>query len=142
MDSLLILHTPYPGTRLVLDVIFAIWIQATIHIQDFHDVEGDRKAGRKTLPVVLEESTLVLVRHVTAQFLVLFAILAATFGYRNSESRIVLLFAALQLAGAIATGLRFSRTESLDESERTYKLFYVPAGLTLVMYLSLLNPVI
>lgn len=127
---------------MAFDVIFAIWIQATIHIQDFHDVEGDRKVARKTLPVVLEESTLVLVRHVTAQFLVLFAILAATFGYRNSESRIVLLFAGLQLAGAIATALRLSRTESLQEAERTYKLFYVPAGLVLVMYLSLLNPVV
>ena len=142
VDSLLTLHTPYPGSKVVLDVIFAIWIQATIHIQDFHDVEGDRKVGRKTLPVVLEESTLVLVRHVTAHFLVLFAVLAVTFGYRNSESRIVLLFAALQLAGAIATGLRLSRAESLEESERTYKLFYVPSGLILVMYLSLLSPVL
>jgi hypothetical protein len=73
---------------------------------------------------------------------VLFAILAAIFGYRNSESRIVLLFAALQLTGAIATSLRLSRTESLNESERTYKLFYVPAGLVLVIYLSLLNPAV
>jgi 4-hydroxybenzoate polyprenyltransferase len=115
---------------------------ATIHIQDFHDVEGDRKVGRKTLPVVLEGSTLVLIRYVTAHFLVSFAILAAIFGYRNSESRTVLLFAVLQLAGAIATGLRFSRNESLQAAERTYKLFYVPAGLILVMYLSLLNPVV
>jgi 4-hydroxybenzoate polyprenyltransferase len=127
---------------LVLDVIYGLWVLATIHIQDFHDVEGDRKVGRKTLPLVLEGSTLVLVRHATAQFLVLFAILAAIFGYRNSESRIVLLFAALQLTGAIATSLRLFRTESLNESERTCKLFYVPAGLVLVIYLSLLNPAV
>jgi 4-hydroxybenzoate polyprenyltransferase len=127
---------------LVLDATYTIWILATIHIQDFHDIEGDRKVGRKTLPVVLEDSTLISVRHVTAIFLVLFAIIAAIFGYRNSESRIVVLFTALQLAGAIATGLRLLRTESLQESERTYKLFYVPAGLLLVMFLSLLNPMV
>ena len=119
-----------------------MWILSTIHIQDFHDVEGDRKVGRKTLPLVLEASTLLLVRHVTAQFLVLFAILAAIFGYQNSDSETVLLFAALQLAGAVVTSLRLSRAESLEDSERTYKLFYVPTGLVLVMYLSVLSPVI
>lgn len=142
MDSLVILHSPYPGSQMVLDTIYTIWILATIHIQDFHDVEGDRKVGRRTLPIALEGSTLVWVRRVTAEFLVSFAILAAVFGYRNSESRTVLLFSALQLTGAIATSLRLLRTESLEKSERTYKLFYVPAGLILVMYLSLLNPVV
>jgi 4-hydroxybenzoate polyprenyltransferase len=142
VDSLLILHTPYTETKVVLDVFYTAWILATIHIQDFHDVEGDRKVGRRTLPVVLDGSTLVSVRHATAQFLSLFAIFAAIFGYRNNESRTVLSFAALQLAGAIATSLRLLRTESLEESERTYKLFYVPAGLILAMYLSLLNPVV
>lgn len=83
-----------------------------------------------------------LVRRGTAKFLVLFAIIAAIFGYQTSESWTALLFAALQLAGAIATSLRLSRTESLEESERTYKLFYVPAGLILAVYLSLLNPIL
>ena len=142
VDSLVVLHTTYAGSRVFLDLIYAMWILSTIHIQDFHDVEGDRKVGRKTLPLVLEASTLLLVRHVTAQFLVLFAILAAIFGYQNSDSETVLLFAALQLAGAVVTSLRLSRAESLEDSERTYKLFYVPTGLVLVMYLSVLSPVI
>lgn len=142
VDSLVMLHSPYPGSKVALDFIYALWILATIHIQDFHDVEGDRRVGRKTLPIALEGSTLALLRYATAQFLVLFATLAATFGYCSSESSIVLLFAALQLAGAITTGFRFSRNESLEEAERTYKIFYVPAGLILVIYLSLLNPVV
>jgi 4-hydroxybenzoate polyprenyltransferase len=142
VDSLVVVHTTYSGSRIVFDLIYATWILATIHIQDFHDVEGDRKIGRKTLPVVLKGSTLEMVRRGTAQFLVLFSTFAAVFGYQNSESRTVLLFAAFQLVGAIATSLRLLRTESLEESERTYKLFYVPAGLVLVTYLSLLNPVL
>lgn len=140
VDSLVVLHAPCAGSKGILDVTYATWVLSTIHIQDFHDVEGDRKVGRRTLPVVLEGSTLVLVRRGTAHFLVLFAILAAIFGYRTSQSSEILLFAALQLAGAIATSLRLLRTESLQESEQTYKLFYVPAGLILVMYLSLLKP--
>lgn len=142
VDSLVVLHTPYSGSNVILDVIYAIWILPTIHIQDFHDVDGDRRVGRRTLPVILEGSTLVLVRRGTAKFLVLFAIIAAIFGYQTSESWKALLFAALQLAGAIATSLCLSRTESLEESERTYKLFYVPAGLILAVYLSLLNPIL
>ena len=142
VDSLVVLHTIYSGGKIVLDLIYATWVMATIHIQDFHDVEGDRKIGRKTLPVVLEGSILETVRRGTAQFLVLFSTLAGIFGYQNSENWTVLLFAALQLAGAIATSLRLLRTESLEESERTYKLFYVPAGLVLVTYISLLNPVV
>ena len=142
MDSLLVLHTSFSGSKAVLDATYTLWILATIHIQDFHDVEGDRKVGRKTLPVVLEQSTLILVRRGTTQFLVLFAIIAAIFGCQNSSSWTVLLFAVIQLAGAIATGFRLLRTDSLQEAERTYKLFYVPTGLVLVMYLSLLSPVV
>ena len=127
---------------MVLDVTYTLWILATIHIQDFHDVEGDQKVGRKTLPVVLKASTLILVRHGTAHFLVLFATIAAIFGYQHSNSWTVLLFAVTQLAGAIATGLRLLRTDTLQEAERTYKLFYVSKGLVLVMYLSLLRPVV
>jgi len=142
VDSLVVLHTLYPGDKVILDIIYAVWILSTIHIQDFHDVDGDRRVGRRTLPVILEGSTLVLVRRGTAKFLVLFAIIAAILGYQTSESWTALLFAALQLASAIATSLRLSRTESLEESERTYKLFYVPAGLILAVYLSLLNPIL
>jgi 4-hydroxybenzoate polyprenyltransferase len=142
VDSLLVLHTAYPGTSIILEAIYSIWILSTIHVQDFHDVEGDRNIGRQTLPVALDESDLVMVRYTTALILVLFAISATIFGYRNSEMWTVIPFAVLQLAGAIATGLRLLRTESLDEAERTYKLFYVPTGLALVMYLSLLNPAV
>ena len=142
VDSLLDLHSSYAGTSVVLEATYAIWILLTIHIQDFHDVEGDQKIGRQTLPVALRGSSLVVLRLATAQFLVLSAISAAMFGYGINDDWTILSFAVLQLTGATATGLRLLRTESLEQAERTYKMFYVPTGLTLVMYLSLLNSAI
>jgi 4-hydroxybenzoate polyprenyltransferase len=140
VDSLLGLHTSFPGASVILEATYAMWILTTIHVQDFHDVEGDRNIVRRTLPVTLEGPLLALLRVVTAQILVLFAIFASIYGHRNSDSWATTPFAVPQLAGASATGLRLLRTESLEEAEKTYKMFYVPTGLALVVYLSLLNP--
>jgi 4-hydroxybenzoate polyprenyltransferase len=111
---------------------------ATIHIQDFRDVEGDRKTGRKTLPVILGPSALVLTRRVTAGILWSFATIIGVLGVRQSNGRLVPFLAAVQFMGAMATGVRMLRAESWMEAERTYKLFYVPTGLATMAYFSVL----
>jgi 4-hydroxybenzoate polyprenyltransferase len=137
-NDLILLHAPKSGGSFFLDTVIVLWLMATIHIQDFRDVEGDRKTGRKTLPVILGPSALVLTRRVTAGILWSFATIIGVLGVRQSNGRLVPFLAAVQFMGAMATGVRMLRAESWMEAERTYKLFYVPTGLATMAYFSVL----
>jgi 4-hydroxybenzoate polyprenyltransferase len=136
--SLILLHAPRSEASCSLDVTIVLWIMATIHIQDFQDVDGDRKIGRTTLPAILNPPALVLVRRLTTAILWSFATISSVIGIRHSDGWLVPLFAAVQFVGAAATGLRMLRTESLAQAETTYKMFYVPTGLATIAYLSFL----
>ncbi|KAJ5617017.1 hypothetical protein N7537_002131 [Penicillium hordei] len=45
-----------------LDVLLFLWFALTIHIQEFHDVEGDRQQKRQTLPLILPPKAVDLLR--------------------------------------------------------------------------------
>ncbi|PTB69401.1 hypothetical protein BBK36DRAFT_1186964 [Trichoderma citrinoviride] len=49
-----------------------IWLMATMHIQEFYDVEGDRKSDRKTLPMLLSDKGLKTLRAGTSMFIIAF----------------------------------------------------------------------
>ncbi|KAM0708139.1 hypothetical protein Q7P35_004789 [Cladosporium inversicolor] len=137
-NSLILLHAPQSGANLFLDAVIVLWTMATIHIQDFQDVDGDRKTGRTTFPVILGPSALTFVRRTTTAILWSFATVSSVLGIRQSHGWLVPFFAAVQFIGAAATGIRLLRTESLVQAEKTYKLFYVPTGLATMAYLSVL----
>lgn len=137
-NSVILLHAPQSEASLFLDALTVLWLMATVHTQDFHDVEGDRKTGRKTFPVVLGPSGLLFLRRVTTVILWSFAAISSVLGIRQSNGWLAPFFAAVQFTGAVATGVRMLRTESLAQAERTYKLFYVPTGLATIAYLSVL----
>ena len=127
---------------LSFDAMFAAWLFATIHVQDFHDVEGDRASGRRTLPIVLSPVQLVRLRQATAIATVGAATLFVILGIRLCGDQYnfwIGLFAALQFAGGVATGLYFLRTSSAREGEITYKWLHIPTALLIIAYLSLVN---
>jgi 4-hydroxybenzoate polyprenyltransferase len=66
LNSLVTQHIHDSEMAAHLDGAFCMWLFVTIHMQDFHDVEGDRAAGRKTLPIVLSVLQLVQLRRFTA----------------------------------------------------------------------------
>jgi 4-hydroxybenzoate polyprenyltransferase len=139
LDALMVLHAPEAGMNLRLDVLYVLWAFATIHIQDFHDIEGDRETGRMTLPIILKPPTLCLVRRLTGALLIVSAATLALIGYHICDKWITHAFGTLQFMGACATSLRLLRLESQEESKTTYHLFYMPTGILLGMYTSLLN---
>ena len=123
-----------------LDAAFVSWRFATINIQDFHDIEGDREAGRRTLPIALSPFEIVCLRRSTAAFLILAALAFILLGMHLCQDRSniwVTIFAALQLLGATVAAVSLIHDSTLQASERTYKLLYIPTVLVVVAYLSL-----
>ncbi|KAG2073275.1 hypothetical protein BDR04DRAFT_1010891 [Suillus decipiens] len=57
LGSLLILGSPLDETSIKALSCSALVILLTIHAQDFADVNGDRRSGRRTLPIVAPEGS-------------------------------------------------------------------------------------
>jgi 4-hydroxybenzoate polyprenyltransferase len=142
LNSLLVLHIPDSEMAVHLDGVFCLWLFATIHMQDFHDVKGDRAAGRKTLPIVLSVNQLGYLRRSTAALTVAAAMLIAALGVKACDGSFdfwIVLLASLQFLGGCVTAGRFLRNETAAQAERTYKRCYVPTMLAVMSYLSVVN---
>jgi 4-hydroxybenzoate polyprenyltransferase len=142
LNSLVVQHIPDSEMAPLLDGAFCLWLFATIHIQDFHDVEGDRAAGRKTLPIVLSVLQLVQLRRFTAVLTVTAGMMFVALGVQRCEGSFDLsigVLAYLQFVGGCATAGRFLLDETANQGEVTYKRFHVPTALIIIVYLSLVN---
>jgi 4-hydroxybenzoate polyprenyltransferase len=142
LNALVTSHIPPAEVSFALDGAFALWLLLTIHVQDFHDVEGDRALGRRTLPIVLSSLGIQRLRWLTAFVAVGAGILFVVLGVRlcrDDYTVAVGILAGFQLLGGSAMGVRFLLATSAAQSETTYKLFYVPTSLAVIAYLSLVG---
>jgi 4-hydroxybenzoate polyprenyltransferase len=142
LNALVVSHVPLAEISFALDSAFAFWLFMTIHVQDFHDFEGDRARGRRTLPIVLSPLGIQRLRLLTAFVAVGAGILFAVLGVRlcrDDYAASVCFLASFQLLGGSAMGVRFLLATSAAQSESTYKLFYVPTSLAIISYLSLVG---
>jgi 4-hydroxybenzoate polyprenyltransferase len=113
------------------DLVLSVWITFTIHLQEFHDVEGDRRSKRRTLPVVLTSGAVVKLRLVTACILVgsSYLDLFWTWAYCNSGQRRgpwVTGFA--HHMAAVVVAVRTVRSTSKDMDKTTYHCYYITAA--------------
>lgn len=142
LNALVALHIPSAEMSPVLDGSFALWLFLTIHVQDFHDVEGDRALGRRTLPIVLSPLGVLRLRTLTAVLAIAAGISFVVLGVRlcrDDYTASVGVLAAVQLAGGSATGLYFWLARTAAQGETTYKLFHIPTALVIIAYLSLVG---
>ncbi|OOG00288.1 hypothetical protein ASPCADRAFT_202168 [Aspergillus carbonarius ITEM 5010] len=146
LDSVVCQTYPQLSTRISLDIILSLWVLGTIHIQEFHDIEGDRKVQRKTLPVVLSSAaSMMMLRRGTAALIVASGLGLVILGWVKClvafdlVSVGLLLTGAFHLFGALAVGVRCIYATSADMDERTYKVYYILTAYWLVYFLSLVN---
>ncbi|KAE8152227.1 UbiA prenyltransferase family-domain-containing protein [Aspergillus avenaceus] len=130
---------PVFSTRVLL--VWAAWVISTIHMQEFHDVEGDRRSNRKSFPVAVGPKGEPVLRVGTALLFVgsgvfLLANAAASTG---NESWVV---GGLVVSGLVYTwlscilGSRLVRQAGVEFDRKTYKLYYVLVSYSMVCYLS------
>lgn len=128
----------------MFDAMFALWLFGTIHVQGFHDIEGDRASGRRTLPIVLSPAGLVRLRQLTFLILTGMALSFVWLGIKlcgDAYTRWVGLLALVQFLGGLATAVYFMQATTTARGQNTYEIFHIPTALFIIPYLSLVNNV-
>ncbi|KAI9367514.1 UbiA prenyltransferase family-domain-containing protein [Aspergillus egyptiacus] len=113
------------------------WSMLTVHLQEFHDMEGDRMSGRKTLPLVLTERGIQWLRVVTAAILIAGAVFSV--GWVGTQTPSLWgAWASSIVHSIIATllAVRTVWTRSTEMDWLNYHLFYIAAAHALFVYLS------
>ncbi|PWY75238.1 hypothetical protein BO94DRAFT_605564, partial [Aspergillus sclerotioniger CBS 115572] len=141
LNSVICEMYPQLSTRINLDIILSLWILVTIHIQEFHDIDGDRKMQRRTLPVVLSDATsMKRLRRATATLIAAGGVGLFIWGWVKCRMGVgLLLTGVFHLLGALAVGVRCVYATSAEMDERTYKVYYILTMYWLVYFLSLVN---
>ncbi|KJZ74734.1 hypothetical protein HIM_05851 [Hirsutella minnesotensis 3608] len=120
------------------DLAIAAWILCTIHIQDFCDIEGDRSAGRRTLPIVLDSSGRRVVRLSTAAFYVVAgycAIACAQIRHGRIDS-VAAVTGFIHAAASLILAGRTWRDNNKQMNKTTNCGYYYLAVFTLMVHLS------
>ncbi|KAG2019163.1 hypothetical protein GB937_005456 [Aspergillus fischeri] len=100
---------PEVDMRLDLDIWNAAFVMATVHVQEFHNVDGDRRTGRKTLPLLLATRGVIRLRQATAMALIAGSCMFPTWGWLNcgpGKSLNLHLFGVLQVIAGLGTAIR------------------------------------
>ncbi|RAL03365.1 UbiA family prenyltransferase, partial [Aspergillus ibericus CBS 121593] len=121
--------------------ILFIWLFMTIHIQEFQDMEGDRHAGRKTLPLVLCPKGQFWLRVATAVFIGATPVVSIAL-FRSCLlsswtmlSPGLLLLALCHLLSMLTVAVRLVTLPFKEADKATYKYYYILATyLMLHMY--------
>jgi 4-hydroxybenzoate polyprenyltransferase len=131
-------------------LVLSAWVMLTVHMQEFHDSEGDKKMNRQTLPVIVGPRWHGALRWATAFLVMGTGIMPlVTTGklFWDSEDKDFLsqpwiytgtvITAILHLIFASFSGLRCAFSWGKAAYDRkTYKRFYMLAAYTMVCYLS------
>lgn len=127
-------------------MILSLWVLGTIHIQEFHDIDGDRKINRKTLPVLCSSApSMKMLRGITAGLIAASGLVVVLWGWIQCLGSFDLMSVGLvltgmfHLLGALAVGVRCVFARSVGMDERTYKVYYILTAYWLVYFLSLVN---
>jgi 1,4-dihydroxy-2-naphthoate octaprenyltransferase len=132
--------------RLDLKIWDAAFVMATtVHVQEFHDVDGDRRTRRKTLPLLLTTKGVIRLRQATAMVLITGSCMFLAWGWSNCGPGKFLnlhLFGTLQVIAGLGTAIRLISPKSKRMDEITYKYCYISIFLFLQVYLVQLNTVV
>jgi 4-hydroxybenzoate polyprenyltransferase len=123
-----------------MDLVFALWMTTTIHLQEFHDINGDRSSGRSTLPLAFPPATVMRFRRATAVIFFVFAgstIAWATTYFHEPHFYILLLACLVHGVGAVFVGIRVLLAHTDAMHERTYKIWYFLTAYALVFSMAL-----
>ncbi|KAL7783261.1 UbiA prenyltransferase family domain-containing protein [Trichoderma ceciliae] len=125
LNQVLARNMPNWKIGFLIDFIIFGWIMGTIHIQEFYDLEGDRKSDRKTLPMLLSDEGLKILR---ASVLIV--------GYKEmARDNLVVPICIVQQILSCILAYRIWASKSIDTDKATYQVYYYPSILTILLSL-------
>jgi len=134
LNQVLAQGIPAWNISFLIDVSIFVWFMGTIHIQEFHDLEGDRKSDRTTLPMLLSPRGLVLLRFGTSLFTLLFGLGLAFTGYKKiGQDMITPMMSGLQLFASGILAYRISASTSAQYDRVTFHVYYYIPVLTILL---------
>ncbi|KAK8123774.1 hypothetical protein PG999_003692 [Apiospora kogelbergensis] len=123
---------------MLIDLSISAWFMGTIHVQEFHDVEGDRKSGRKTLAVLLSPRGLRVLRTGTALSITAFGAGLAFLGFQKMDQHVFIgPVSVLQLVSSAVLAYRVWASNSPEMDRVTYQVYYYIPVLFILIALAL-----
>ncbi|RAK90535.1 hypothetical protein BO79DRAFT_236694 [Aspergillus costaricaensis CBS 115574] len=126
LNSVVCKTYPQLSAQPKVDVILSLWVLGTIHIQEFHDIDGDRKIKRRTLPVLCSSaSSMKMLRGITAGLIAASGLFVVLWGWIQClgsfdlRSFGLVITGIFHLLGALAVGVRCVFATSVGMDERT-----------------------
>ncbi|EHK44514.1 hypothetical protein TRIATDRAFT_36686 [Trichoderma atroviride IMI 206040] len=122
-----------------IDLIVTIWFFGSMQIQEFYDIDGDRKSGRTTLPMLLSDRGLTMLRAGTSTFIV-----ASSSGlslipfYTKTYGVLAVSLCALQQILSCVLAYRILLSNSVRMDRATYHVYYYPTALSLLLFLGVI----
>ncbi|RLL95637.1 hypothetical protein CFD26_104857 [Aspergillus turcosus] len=121
------------------DLVFGAWIFCSIHLQEFHDVDGDRVAKRRTLALELTAKGRKRLRLATSVFLVVSSSVISLWTWslcRLARGYVPMFTGGVHLCLACLMAVQILRSESKEMDRALYFGSYHSAGFTLVIHLA------
>ncbi|KAL6799534.1 UbiA prenyltransferase family domain-containing protein [Trichoderma sp. SZMC 28013] len=123
-----------------VDGIIFVWFMGTMHIQEFHDLEGDRKSERKTLPMLLSDRGIKVLRAGTSLFVLAFGTCLCYIGYTIMDEDVKILpLCILQQLSSCVLAYRIYVSDGPAMDKKTYHVYYYGAVLAILLCLSLIE---
>ncbi|KAI0139650.1 UbiA prenyltransferase family-domain-containing protein [Xylariaceae sp. FL1272] len=124
----------------LVDATIFAWFMGTIHVQEFYDLEGDRNSDRKTLPMLLSEGGLQVLRAGTSAYLLAFGSVLASMGFqRMDQDYITAPISALQLTSSCILAYRVVASTGPEMDRKTYHVYYYIPVLLILLSLVLVT---
>lgn len=139
LNSVLARSTESWGLPGLIDVTTTGWFMCTSHVQEFHDVEGDRRsAGRKTLPMLLSPEHLRILRAGTAVYIIAHGLSLLYGGYQAMDrGALVVSVCILQQVMSCILAFRVWRSTSPAMDKVRFERYYYSTVLMIQLSLIL-----
>ncbi|KAL7928212.1 UbiA prenyltransferase family domain-containing protein [Trichoderma chlorosporum] len=139
LNQVLSKETPNWKISFFIDFIIFGWLMATVHIQEFYDIEGDRKSGRTTLPMLLSEKGLKLLRVGASLFIITFGLGISFFARKEmTRNHLGAPIHIMQQISSCVLAYRISASNSTKMDKTTYQVYYYPCVLLTLLSLVLI----
>ena len=119
------------------------WVGVVTQLQEFHDVDGDRAAGKKTLLVVLGESWNKVIRRTTCGIFILshffFMCYGSVIGTKSPYGSSIFAVGFVQMFLGILLGLRVVFSASVQMDKKNYFYWLTFLFWVMIIYTTLLG---
>ena len=145
-NAIVVAEHPELNLQIVLRGVIIGWAFLVVHLQEFHDAPGDKAAGKRTLPVVLGERQVLIVRRVTCGIFCTFHASLMLLAIYNSSQITnpswLLLLGVLQLILGFTLGLKVLQSDSMKKDRSNYFIWLVILMNLLLIFITTLGRVI